>query len=155
MPVQHFARAVAVALLASLLIGPAAWAKSSTDDVTAANEALYKALSARDPDALGKLVSHNDYVVWGLPVSTDFAVGWAAIQKVFQGIPTHFQALQTTPSDVHVHVRGRTAWVANKEHVVGTRDNVAFDWSLTAVNVFGKIGTKWLLVLHHTGAPVK
>jgi ketosteroid isomerase-like protein len=155
MPLPQSARAATLALFACVLIAWGAHARSANDDALAANEAFYKALSARDPNALGKLTAHSDYIAWGSPISTDIAIGWPAVQKIYQGLATHFQTLQTSASDVHVHVNGRTAWVIGKEHAVGTRDNASFDWNMTTVNVFERVANRWLLVVHHPAAPVK
>jgi ketosteroid isomerase-like protein len=155
MPLPHSARVATLALSACVLIAWGARTRSVNDDVLAANEAFYKALSVRDADGLGKLTAHSDYIAWGSPISTDIAIGWPAVQKIYQGLATHFQALQTSASDVHLHVNGRTAWGIGKEHAVGTWENKPFDGNITAVNVFERVANRWLLVVHHPAAPVK
>ncbi|HKM63516.1 MAG TPA: nuclear transport factor 2 family protein [Acidisphaera sp.] len=157
MTVPYLARAamLAVAVGAVGASGLHAQPSSSTAAVLAVNDAFYKALSARDPVAMAKVWAHESFVANGSPRSTDVAIGWPAVDKTFQGLPAHFQKLEVTPSDAYAYVNGKTAWVFDKEHAVGTLNNEPIDWTMSSVNVFQKFGAQWLMVAHHVGAPVK
>ncbi len=137
--------------LASVVGLRGAWAQSADEQaVTAANTAFYTALSARDTAALAKIYAHEDFVMNVNPFTGKLSgPGWSAVEPWTKGIARHYARLEVKPSDVHVHVNGNVAWVVDRETVSATLKNgQPQDVTLTATNIYEKIGGSWLMTQH-------
>jgi ketosteroid isomerase-like protein len=120
-------------------------------DVTAANNAFYAALSARDAGMLAKVYSHDPYVANISPGSGALQVGWPGVEKWTMSIATEYKDLTMVPSDLYAHVNGDTAWLVNTEHAKGTfLTGAAFDSTLISTNIYEKQGKSWLMVSHQS-----
>ena len=119
-------------------------------DVTAANNAFYAALSARDAGMLAKVYAHDPYVANISPGSGTLQVGWPGVEKWAMSLATIYKDLTVVPSELHIHVNGNTAWVVNTEHAKGTflKTGAASDSTLISTNIYEKQGDSWLMVSH-------
>jgi len=117
--------------------------EQASEQVLAANEALYAALNARDRDAMAALWSG------ALPVYCVHP-GWNVISGR-QAVLDSWYAIMANPDQARVlsgaeqvHVVGDVAYVVCRELVEGA--------PLAATNVFAREGGEWRLVHHHSSA---
>jgi ketosteroid isomerase-like protein len=142
---------VQLVLPAVLLLGVGGARAQSTDvqAVNAANTAFYAALSARDATAMSKVYAHDDFVMVVSPNGKPEGPGWPAVEAWAKGLATLYTQLEVKPSDPHVHINGSVAWVVVTEHVNFKQANgQQHDLTITATNIFEKIGDRWLMTQH-------
>jgi ketosteroid isomerase-like protein len=117
--------------------------------VNTANTAFYAALSARDATAMSKVYAHDDFVMVVSPNGKPEGPGWPAVEAWAKGLTTLYTQLEVKPSDPHVHINGSVAWVLVTEHVNFKQANgQQRDLTITATNIFEKIGGRWLMTQH-------
>jgi ketosteroid isomerase-like protein/Spy/CpxP family protein refolding chaperone len=122
---------------------------SDIERVNAASQALIKAISARDIDAMEKLWAHESYVTFMGPLSTSVVVGWKGVRKAWEMRFNQFADVTVSLADAHVRTEGNVAWAVGVEKVRLLRkngDTLSFDAFVT--NVFEKRDERWLLVSH-------
>ena len=131
-------------------LGPSVARADDLADVTAANNAFYAALSARDVDMLAKVYAHDPYIANVAPGSGALEIGWPGVEKWAKSLSADFKDLVVAPSEVHAHVNGNTAWLVNTEHAKGTlvKTGAAFEATLVSTNIYEKQGNVWLMVSH-------
>jgi ketosteroid isomerase-like protein len=145
-------QAIACFFLLTGCLGSSVAAADDLADVTAANNAFYAALSARDPNALAKIYAHDNYVANISPGTGALHIGWPEVEKWAASLADAYKDLAVTPSDLHIHVNGTTAWLVNIEHAKGTflKTNTAFESTLISTNIYEKREGGWLMVSHQT-----
>jgi ketosteroid isomerase-like protein len=116
--------------------------------VTAANHAYYDAFERRDLDAMSDIWHHDDAVVCTHP-GWKTLHGWGAVAGSWFALFGGPQQLQFILTDERVHLDGEVAWVTVDENLISEQLGA----TVAAVNVFRRIGGRWLMVLHH-GSPV-
>ena len=127
--------------------------QQETDAVTAANQAFYAALSARDIGTMGKVWSHADVQNIG-PRSRAVDVGWDAVRNSLEGTFATFQELKVSMDQAHVKVSGSTAWVSGIEKAQRKdKAGQSSSGANLATNIYVKEGGRWLMV-HHHASPV-
>jgi ketosteroid isomerase-like protein len=116
--------------------------------VMAANHAYYDAFEQRDLDAMSDVWHHDDGVVCTHP-GWKTLHGWGAVAGSWFALFGGPQQLQFILTDERVHLDGEVAWVTVDENLISDQLGA----TVAAVNVFRRIGGRWLMVLHH-GSPV-
>lgn len=151
MSVIHTVRLCTLVVVLVSVVGLQGASAQSADEqaVRTANTAFYTALSARDAAPLAKIYAHENFVMNVDPSGKLSGPGWLAVEPWTKRIAQHYAKLEIKPSDVHVHVNGNVAWVVNTESVSdkltnGQRQN----FTLTATNIYEKIGGSWLMTQH-------
>ena len=114
------------------------------DDVTAANDAFYRAFEAADMDAMSDVWEHSDRVTCGHP---GWAVlrGWAEVSASWMTLFSGGLPLQFILTDAHVAVAGDAAWVTVNENILSARAGS----TVSAINVFVRARSGWTMVAHH------
>ena len=120
--------------------------------VTAANQAFYAALSARDAKAMAAVWADKPYVTNIGPRSKAMAVGTAdAVTKYWPATFETFSQMAVSSMPSQIQSDGKLAWVVGIEDVVlqpkSGGETLKFQTFVT--NVFEKDGERWLLVSHH------
>jgi len=152
-------RAALVCAIAGLelLIAAAAMAADTTavQQVTAANDAFYQALSARDIKAMDAVWAKKAYAMHiAPPPSKTISIGHYAIMKSWEDAFDVISEISVTTSNVHVETDGDRASIVSSESAkVQPRsggDPVKLRASVT--HRFEKAGNVWLLVSRHVQA---
>jgi ketosteroid isomerase-like protein len=154
---MNWIKAAGVALLALSVLGGPTNAQQSSDveAIKAANQAFYKALSARDFKAMQAVWANKPYVVNIGPRSKAVATGYdeavtkywdnALFNNVFSKIEAQITSVTQAQTD------GKIAWVSGLEkatlHLKSGGDPLNIENFVT--NVYEKDGDHWLMVLHH------
>jgi ketosteroid isomerase-like protein len=142
-----------LALCAFLAWGSAANAQDADiGAITAANQAFYAALSARDPKAMEAVWANKPYVTNIGPRSKTILVGYAdAVSKYWPATFEFFSQMSVSSTTAQIQADGKLAWVVGTENVVlqpkSGGDPLKFDTFVT--NVFEKDGDRWLMISHH------
>ena len=150
MPMKFNNHATTLFLVFGGCLGPSVAMADDLADVTAANNAFYAALSARDASALAKVYAHDPYVANISPGSGALEIGWPGVEAWTMRLATIYKDLVVAPSDLHAHVNGNTAWLVNTEHAKGTlvKTGAAFEATLISTNIYERQGDVWLMVSH-------
>ena len=128
------------------------------DAVKDANQAFYKALSARDLKTMNGLWANKPYVVNIGPRSQSILIGYAdAVTKYWTVSFDMFSQISVSSSVAQVHSDGKTAWVIGTETASlqpkSGGDPLKFETFVT--NTFEKQGKRWLMTSHHAQAITK
>ncbi len=119
--------------------------RDDSEAVRRANDAFYESFEARDVDALAAAWEKSDRVVCTHP-GWPILRGWAAVFDSWARILTGPQRLQFILTNVDVQVAGNAAWVTLDENLL---DGTAGGGTVAALNVFVRVGDRWLMVAHH------
>lgn len=111
----------------------------------AANQRFYDAFEAGDLDAMSDLWEHSDRVVCTHPGWNSLR-SWASIAASFFALFQGGQEMQFILTGTHVEVVGDVAWVSLDENLLATD----IGGTMSAVNVFVRVGGEWRLVVHHS-----
>lgn len=120
--------------------------KAVEDEVTAVNEAFYRAFRERDPNAMEAIWARQAPVACvhpGMPVTT----GRGPVLRSWRGILSHPDAPKLSCSNVVVHLLGTSAFVTCLEGTEGAAPR------LVATNVYTLEEGRWRMV-HHHAAPL-
>ena len=120
--------------------------------VSAANQAFYAALSARDAKAMEAVWANKPYVTNIGPRSKALAIGFdEAVAKYWPTAFATFSRMVVVPSAPQIETDGKIAWVIGTETVAlqpaSGGDPLRFETFVT--NVFEKDGARWLMISHH------
>jgi ketosteroid isomerase-like protein len=120
--------------------------------ITAANQAFYTALSARDSKAMEAVWANKPYVTNVGPGSKTMAVGYVdAVSKYWPATFEFFSQMSVSSTPTQIRTDGKLAWVVGVENVALQRksggDPVKFETFVT--NLFEKDGDRWLMISHH------
>jgi len=130
----------------------AAQQPSDRDAVKAANQAFYKALSARDLKAMEGLWANKPYVVNIGPRNNTISLGYAdAVTKYWPAPFDQFSKISVSSSVAQLQSDGKIAWVIGTETASlqpkGGGEPITFETFVT--NTFEKQGKRWLMTSHH------
>jgi len=119
--------------------------------IAAANHVFDRSLSARDIAAMDTIWAHEPYVIAVHPASKAPIVGWAAVRKSWEATFDRFADISVSMQDPQIRINENVAWLVGLEEVRGKLKNgeTAVFTALT-MNMFEKIGGRWLMVLHTT-----
>lgn len=118
--------------------------------VEEANLAFYQAFEAKDIDAMSRVWSQSPHARCVHP-GWELVVGWPEIRQSWTEIFRTIDEIEFELSDAHVEVSSNTAWVNLIVRVqVTTDDGEEFHASVATTNLFERMDTDWLLMLHHS-----
>ncbi len=122
---------------------------SRVDEVKAASDRFYSALSRMDVTQLPEIWSHSETVTTMHPMGGE-QVGWEAVRESFE------QAAGAM-TDVHVEIADQTiqagddmAYEVGVERGHGTVAGESISIEHRVTNVYRREGGQWKLVHHHT-----
>jgi ketosteroid isomerase-like protein len=149
---RSFQIPAALWLLALAFTARSAVAEQTPDiaAVTAANQAFYTALSARDISAMQKVWSSDADIQNIGPASKVAAVGWDAVKKRFEETLGNFSELKVSMDQPRIKINESIAWISGIEQSQ-SKDKAGVPHSSTnlATNIFEKKSGGWLMVYHH------
>jgi ketosteroid isomerase-like protein len=133
---------------------------SSSEDalakVSAANQALYEALAARDLNKLDQVYSKSSHVrtihPLGGPVG-GILIGYDNIRKSWETVFAQFDEVSIALENPNFYINGNTAWFTGltkiQGHPVGAPPEVKVPFEVFVTEIYEKQGDNWLLVQHH------
>jgi ketosteroid isomerase-like protein len=122
--------------------------------IKASNEAYYKALSARDMQAMEKVwTCAADNILIAPPGNPRVYVGWSAIKRNWAAYWPRFASYRVTMRVSKVNVSGPVAWV----HGIETSDRRTISGEVSSsqnygTNIFVHRNGRWLMVFHQAAA---
>lgn len=122
------------------------------DEVRRANRDFYRAMEARDLEAMRGLWA-TDLQVLCVPTGRDPAVGWPAVREYWRGLFDRLKYLEIEAVDVSVTVIDRTALVVCVERAFFSTGGETQRTSIHATNLYYLAGDRWRLVHHHGSPP--
>jgi ketosteroid isomerase-like protein len=126
---------------------------SDMDDVKAANEAFYVALSARDMGAMVTIWSYKTEIRHISPRSKEIDVGLDAAIENWEGLFTAFPEFKITCEQTYIRINGSTAWISCLEKAQWKNENGATQTATHfGTNIFEKHDGEWQMVYHHGSA---
>ncbi len=128
---------------------PSPPSESDVHAVLEVNREFYRAFESTDLDAMSDLWEHSDRVTCVHP-GWEPLQGWAKVSASWMALFSGGQPLQFIITDEHASVSGDTAWVALEEHLVpGDLSDGRSAGTVAALNVYVRVGGRWLMVAHH------
>ncbi|MEA2989101.1 MAG: SnoaL-like domain [Alphaproteobacteria bacterium] len=144
--------AAALLLLAALLAGGIAQAqRSDADNVKAAVEGFFAALSARDIGKMTAVWVQEPAVILINPRDKAPSVGWDAAKKNWETTFEFWAELKAAPKEAsRIHVNQATA-ISSTVAAVEGKNKAGQTVSFTALvtQMFEKRGERWLMVASH------
>jgi ketosteroid isomerase-like protein len=148
--IQHITSALLIIGVILLSHSGAAQQQSETDAVKAANQAFYKALSARDVGAMQKVWSSDPDIQNIGPRDKAFTVGWDAMKKGFGGLFDAFPELKVSMQEPRIKIVVAVAWASGIEQAQRKDKTGATSSGVNlATNIFQKQDGRWVMVYHH------
>ena len=125
------------------------------EQVKAANQAFYEALSARDIKRMEQIWSHEPHVRAIPPASKEVLSGWEAVRKHWdEAFARSPEQVSVSMQDAQVRVDHNVAWIVGAEQIQARPvGGEVVTWTGLATNVFEKQGGTWLMVHHHASRP--
>ena len=124
------------------------------DELLAANDAFYGALSHLDLAAMERLWHHDDWSRCVHP-GWDVLVGWRSIQASFARIFEHTRWIRVIPTEVSARSLGDVGVVACTENITSTEGDDVGVAVAQATNLFRLTEEGWKMIVHHSSpAPV-
>ena len=123
------------------------------DALTAANEAFYAALSARDFGAMVKVWSYKTEIRHIGPRNRVINVGLDAAMKNWESLFAAFPEFKIRCEQPYIRINGSTAWVSVLEKAQW-KNKAGETQTATqfGTNIFEKQEGRWLMVYHHGSA---
>ena len=121
---------------------------SEVDDVLAANERFYDALTSLDLDEMDQVWAEGGDVRCIHP-GWDVVVGAQAVRESWQAIFASSPGLTVESDEVEVSMFGGLAWVHCMERISSTGDEDDEPSFTRATNLFIRAGEGWRMILHH------
>ena len=141
---------VSILGLSTAISGNAMAESSDFDQVKAANQAYYAALSARDLSAMERVWAQTPQAVnVAPPVRPAAHVGWDTIKKNYQTFWATLDELSVAMPEPHTEIRGTVAWVYGIEQAKRkTKNGQVSGGPNFGTSIFIKEGGRWLMVFH-------
>jgi ketosteroid isomerase-like protein len=123
---------------------------SDLDQVKAANQAYYLALSARDLIAMERVWARSSRDVnVAPPIKPAAHTGWDTIKKNYQTFWATLNELTVSMAEPHVVIRGPVAWVYGIEQSQRkAKSGQTSGGPNFGTSIFIKEGGRWLMVFH-------
>jgi ketosteroid isomerase-like protein len=122
---------------------------STVDEVKAASDRFYSALSRMDVKELPEVWSHGDSVTAMHPMGGE-QVGWQAVRESFEQTAGVAEDLQVTITDQLIEAGEDMAYEVGVERGRGRIGGEAITFEHRVTNVYRREGGQWKLVHHHT-----
>lgn len=137
-------------MVASMTHSATAQQASDMDDVRAANDAFYAALSAQDLHVMLKVWSYHTEIRHIGPRNKVVNVGLDAAMRNWKRLFAAFPEFNITCEENYIRISGSTAWTSVLEKV-RWKDETGETQTEThfGTNIFEKHDGKWLMVYHH------
>lgn len=120
-----------------------------TDELLAANEAFYAALSGLDLESMEAAWYHDDWVRCVHP-GWDVLVGWRAVHASFQRIFRDTGWIRVIPTAVTGRALGDLGIVACTENITSSDNGEVGVGVAQATNVFRRTAEGWKMIVHHS-----
>ena len=125
-----------------------------TDELLAANDAFYSALSGLDLASMESAWHHDDWVRCVHP-GWDVLVGWRAVRASFERIFRDTGWIRVIPTAVTGRALGDLGIVACTENITSSDNGEVGVGVAQATNVFRRTEDGWRMIVHHSSpAPV-
>lgn len=116
--------------------------------VSAANEAFYRAFEGLDPREMEKVWAKESYVQcihpgWGV------LRGWDAVMASWRRIFGNTQEIHFVLTEARVQVRNSLAWVTAYENITSRAGEQGASAIVLATNIYEKRPEGWLMIHHH------
>lgn len=125
-----------------------------TDDhvaVAQANQIFYAAVQAADIEKMSACWLHESWVKCTHP-GWEVLCGWNDIKASWEQIFTHGQQLSVVISETEVKLADHFASLSCTENltIVDEETQTPTSVSLSASNLFKRVGDQWLMIHHHS-----
>ena len=136
--------------LSTAMSGTAQSEESDLDQVKAANQAYYSALSARDLPAMERVWTRSPRDVnVAPPVRPAAHKGWDAIKKNYQTFWASLDELTVSMAEPHIVIHDSVAWVFGIEQAKRKDKNGQVSGGPNfGTSIFVKVDGRWLMVFH-------
>jgi ketosteroid isomerase-like protein len=125
--------------------------KAEMQAVSAANDAVDKALSARDIGAMDRLWAHEPYVIKTDPSARSLNIGWEAVRKSWELIFDGYKEVSVSTREPQIHIDQNVAWIIGVQTSAGTlKDGNRATLVSFSTNIYEKKNGQWLMVAHIT-----
>ena len=125
---------------------------SDHEEVVEANRSFYRAFETLDIENMERVWLRDPKIVCIHPGWRKRA-GWGPIMNSWEGIFDGVFEMKFEVSEQSVMISGDLAVVVTEENLTQRSYEGSLRTQVLATNVFERLGTKWLMVLHH-GSPV-
>jgi ketosteroid isomerase-like protein len=131
--------------------------EAALDEVRTANEQFWRAFSARDLWAMGRLWAKTENISAIFPAGSTPFVGWENIQESFRRSFAHNRDIRIESHVVGIHAEGGgVAWLVDSVRFEAVQTQTGQPIVMNRMlgsKVFEKSGDKWLLVHFHAHFP--
>jgi ketosteroid isomerase-like protein len=131
--------------------------EAALDEVRTANEQFWRAFSARDLWAMGRLWAKTENISAIFPAGSTPFVGWENIQESFRRSFAHNRDIRIESHVVGIHAEGGgVAWLVDSVRFEAMQTQTGQPIVMNRMlgsKVFEKSGDKWLLVHFHAHFP--
>jgi ketosteroid isomerase-like protein len=123
---------------------------SDLDQVKAANQSYYSALSARDLSAMERVWARSPRDVnVAPPIKPEAHTGWDTIKKNYQTFWATLDELTVSMAEPKIVIQGSVAWVYGIEQSKRkSKSGQASGGPNFGTSIFIKEGGRWLMVFH-------
>lgn len=141
---------MAIIWAGSAMSGVASSETSDLDQVKAANQAYYEALSARDLSAMERVWRRSSHDVNVAPPTRPSAhTGWETIKKNYQTFWATLDELTVSMAEPQIVMQGSVAWAYGIEQARRKdKSGQVSGGSNFGTSIFVKEGDRWLMMFH-------
>jgi ketosteroid isomerase-like protein len=122
--------------------------QSEEEEVTAANEAFYRAFESLNIKEMEKVWARDRSIQCGHP-GWRILRGWEAVMESWRRIFENTSEIRFSLVEVTVHVRGGVALVTLYESLISSAGSQKVSATVLTTNVFEKSADGWRMILHH------
>jgi ketosteroid isomerase-like protein len=130
--------------------------EAALDEVRAANEQFWRAFSARDLWAMGRLWARTEDVSAIFPAGSTPFVGWENIRESFRRSFAHNRDIKIDSHVVDIHAEGGVAWLVDSVRFEAVQTQTGQPIVMNRMlgsKVFERSGDTWRLVHFHAHFP--
>ena len=122
---------------------------ADVDDLHAANDAYYAALSQLDLELMDDVWLHDDWVRCIHP-GWDVLVGWRKIRGSFARIFRDTAWIRVIPTAISARILGDVGVVTCAENITSNEDGEVGVGMAQATSIFRRTPNGWKMILHHS-----
>ena len=130
--------------------------EAALDEIRTANEQFWRAFSARDLWAMGRLWAKTESISAIFPAASTPFVGWENIRESFRRSFAHNRDIRIESHVVGLHAEGGVAWLVDSVRFEAVQTQTGQPIVMNRMlgsKVFERSGGKWLLVHFHAHFP--